>query len=780
MTAVVEEKSYPRMAGVAQVALNSIATSLNVNESRPRSGSMITASYNAAKQTSSNTHFRLSIDLAGQKFEIPMSTGEKTKLPPDSSKILDAWREDNRAKIASDPNRIKYDPEDIPAALDDFQNNYGCNWHNMKGREINKQFESGADALSFVSTMHEPDRRKSIDGQQHLKTMQVINDLRASYLSVIFAQLRKEFPGLNIADFGSSKLTSDRDFAFELGSHNQAKEAQVVERYNQLFKKDWGEDSASANIFDSNAYTMQYLMSASSPEAEGTRSKQQTEGSLMMKLRNSSPESWKEYKEKTLSLMKAAAKNPDLSPEESERLHRAVGNQVKEFIKVERDSKKLDNLLNEEILHQLSDEDSDQVFGDLKGAFEKEGLDTHASIQESLDQIRKLDPSIVKRVEVNASDKLHQKIKQGFKNIENGRFQLLRIRDELSKITDPAKFANGFNKAIDGALNFIQNKSDIGASMATKRLQSNKLDDSPQEAKAMMNAFRDRRALEKEESSVHNKALSLEKCKNELKAAKAQRATVPFGEKQVQLDKKIESLEKEIGQLKHVGEEAKQLESRKNELKESHAEYWEMAASLDDAADMMLIEMQKQNLQGMCFAQEAHVSEGAFAFVVLNIQAKQADVRTMNQYTQAFREISGFYSGHQAKEHTPHEKIIEVSKYADRLMTALDVIKERSAAIGISSPNFGSEMEGQIAKLSTFFKGIAPSRGVGLSSEALLKVTEESAKKSQVADFKEGDHFEMSHLNQINSQVDNISAHLENWIKSMPEEQRNHYYQQAA
>lgn len=689
----------------------------------------------------------ISVKIGQETILLPLAERRAVQLPREAQDKLNLWLDRNEAAQAvSNPGRISYSREQIIGALRTFEQEYECSWHTMKHRCTDKQI------------------------------LQIINDLRSAYLEEIFSTLKTEFPTLKkISDFGSSKLTSDRDFAFEVGSDQQAKEAEVVSRFNDLFEHIW--NMPSSVVFDSNAYTMQYTLSANDPDIENKRSQMQGEGSLLMKLRTSTPKSWEIFKSETLK-----------------RITRTTLREAKlaEFTRVEIQNANLHSLLNKEILKlEMARTGTDLNISKLS---ESEIAKAAAAIKEN-------NPHL----EIQASNALHEYLKTSYHSIEkhrNALFSTLRNLEESSFANLTTEFTTTFNSQTNRLIMQLKQSLDKEKNpMARTQLQARiaHLENSRIEAgeeKDVMTAFKNRTRSEKAIKETHQQLVLLQSQKKQFQQLTSQLdvLTTKLAHSRTAGDatthqQAITKVQEELNKLKaslgakvnsevthlidaklaELTPKLRFLKEENEKLADELGEHWDKAGVLGIESDRMLMQMQQLNLKGMCFAQEAHVSEGAFAFVVLNIQAGRSEVRTPNQYVQAFREISGYYSGHQVHQSTPHGKMVESSKYADRLIKTLELVKERAGILGLPGPKLED-----VTKMERFFTGIAPLRGTGKSDTELFGLVEREARASGLIEARI--RFDEAVVDKINEKVENLSASLEEWLISLPEKNRNAYY----
>ena len=694
---------------------------------------------------------RLSFTLVLKKGgELHLAVAEKraTEIPADAAPKLVAWRAHHKAALAAEPKRIVYDNKEIPDALQQFHDEYHCNWQELKNNCKDK------------------------------KLQQIINDLRSAYLEENFAVLRREFPALKeIGDVGSKNLTSDCDFAFEVSSGKQATETQIVKRFNQLFEAQWG--APSSIVFDSNAYTNQYLLRANNPKFEEARSSMQQEGSLLMKLRNATPKDWALFKAATL------AKLP---------LGTLRAAKQAEFAKVEKQNGELHVLLQKEIVRM----------GAILPGGGKVDVDSlpPEQLARAAAAIKEANPDI----ETRASNELHYRLKTGSKALESQRGALqisLETLDHASNLEHVDKFTTAFNARISRTISNLQAELAAEKDPVVKDHLRSNIDQlllariGAHDGEDVMIAYKERSGLQHEEQRLHHERADLEGQVNKLtdlmsrlKALEAKRGIPGSAKELTASSEEIDKIKAEISKVEvqfgakadkdlpvKMGEKMNGLDAQLRVVKENakeaarrHGESWDKAGALGMESDHLLVNMQRANLLGMCFAPEAHGSEGAFLTVVGIMQAGRADVGTPNQYIQAFREISGFCSGHQAHQATPHGKMVEASKYAGRLMLVSRMIDGRAAALGIPPP----VTDVNRAQLDGFFKAVAPLRGTTLTDAEIQSAVQGAARASGLV--APTGVFNAETVDHINSQIEQLGASLETWISMLPEKDRNAYY----
>lgn len=672
------------------------------------------------------------LSVNGAKITV---AAKNAQIPSDAATLLTMWKIKNKVKLAANDKRISYDTknDDISKALEKFHTEYGSSWHTMK--------EKCSDT----------------------KTLQIVNDLRASYLEKIFDNLRAKYPDLSIADFGSSNLTSDRDFAFVMGSLSQSRETEITGEFNKQFEALWG--VPSAHVFDSNAYTMQYLLSASDAKMESNRSQMQKESSLLMQARTS-PESWDDFKKATL----AKISDPEVR-----------SNKAKEFNRVDAQSQELTFLLNKEIMKlTIGDQKAKEILASQEQFLSKSTFTDQE--KEQINQMGEKSKSIDPKCEILASNALSQKFKE-YNSLEGIRSHLTL---EIIKLQmDGEHFEANFNALIDKTIDNL--KEQPNAANFIRKLNSAKISPDTEEGAAVKEAFQAKIALDTEEKAVNKKLaqltgklLSLEK---QLPKETTFQAGATFSLKELQnlsanahhrngaspLQEQITTVKNEIAKTR---ETMAGLETERDTLIAKHGEAWEKAGALGLINDALLIQTQKSNLLGMCFAQEAHVSEGAFAFVVLNIQAKQTDTRSLNQYTQGYREINAFYGAHQAHKTSAQDKMVEVSKYADRLMVGIQTIVWSADKLGVAvDPSLKDK---NLETLHTFFKQALDLRGKGKSETEIKEAMNAAAGAlRKIGILPPGTSFELSDMNIINKKMEDLATTIEAWSAAIAENKFN-------
>jgi len=693
----------------------------------------------------SSRRISLSTDLGEISFDIHKK--DRAHVPFDAVDKLKKWLKNDSLRCKNKTKEIprEYYEIDIEGALTTFETLYNCDWR------------------SLVEDYHQR------------KILQIINDLRSCYLEDIFFILTQEFPSLRILNYGSSKLTSDCDLAFALGNNQQAQESMVVTRFNQLFESEW--HLPSSIVFDANAYTMQYVMTASDPMIEHKRARLHHESSLLMKLRNSQPRHWQQFKAATLKRLRDNA------------LHEK---KAAEFERIEKKNHSLNDRLNREILKiALATPENTIVDGSMVKYLEIENDPRFEQVIASeAAKAKAADPNL----EIRACNALHEQIKVYHESLEKQRVKLfftLEALDEIAKSDRPSRFCE-FEKAFNTQLESCRLELVKSHDKETNPLMKEKIYKHIEflkpfhilsdQCSEVLEAFKERRGIEKEEKLVAKERARLEGTKvhlnnilkefnNVRKLLVEDHCIYELNEMKsifkVDSTKKLsEEIEQSISLLDIKYEEVRKCSLQ---LKQKH-KYWDKAGCLDAEGDWLLLRIQYSNLRSMCFAKEAHVSEGAFAFVVQNLQRGKRTIRTLNQYVQAFCEISGFFSGHQKEGVSPYHHAIEVSKYGERLMHALKYIQERALALKLQGPEINIDIE----SFKPFFKKIAGFKRQEKETKELIPEINNVAYECKV--IEGGQFLSREVIEKINEHVEDIAGTLEAWLLKLTPNQRNAFY----
>lgn len=501
--------------------------------------------------------------------------------------------------------------------------------------------------------------------------MKVIADLRAAQLSYYYEKVKG--PEVrNIHDFGSTNPTSDRDFSIECYPGHQDKEILGVKKFNELFQADWGE--SSAKVFDVNAYTMYYADKFYTNSVKQQDNQFQNEMSLVMFRINSPKDSWDSYKTALLE------QNPDL--EEQLNL-------------TEKFCHNLDTELDTHILEVRLQE----LHGEGNEAERLHSILKKGDQQAIHDEANHLAPKD-SDLRIRAMNELHEMERTQGKTVYDEREALLKGLD----VTDPKEFSAAFKGAVNSALRNQQEEL-VSVNKTIENLPPN----SPQ-----LNTLLDRQKfLAGQVSSL--RALRNTKITNEEIAAYCNynkiRTSLPAG---VTIPQRIAHLE---GQLQK-GVSAQDLSKITKELSDlKRVQNYTAPEWLEDmqiAADDMMIQLHVINAKGRCFAQEIHISEGAFLFVN-DVQLQKIPQRTVAQNAQAVNELMGFIQLHQ-KGDTAEDRMIEISKYvAPRLMVAVPTLQQQGNRLGKPLTMMGGSPNQN--QLTGYFRELYPLRGGSIAPE---------------------------------------------------------------
>lgn len=767
----------------------------------------------------------------GNNLKVELNVAERAKLPggiPKNIEKLKGWLNENRSDLADIPERVSYEPKDIERALVDFQVRFKCSWAELKHH------------------CEDP------------KTLQIINDLRSAYLTDMFKQIRAENNGLkNILDFGSTKLTSDRDLAFEVGAGEQTKETEITKRFNELFQAQWG--ATSAEVFDVNAYTAQYIVGSSDPEIENKRAQIHDEAAIIMEKRNMQPQHWERLQERVQHFSTKLVANPLQQSQVSTQLTSQFANieqrndglvklhdrKIVELAIIDLAKKepslqgiakeiKENKIPLETAIRNLAKVKVETPLGVVAKAIIEE--DDISIISKFADAIKEASPNIA----IDASNLLHGEIKSSdrYRTLEGCRKADFATMEALRNAKTPEEFTTTFNKQIDTLQERV--KADLKqATDPTEReflqnrlgqLEKSKI--RPGQENDMQKAYMDRTNHETEGKALHEERKKLESYPDRFNKLTAQSAkqegelqsvqakikglrgfppTVTLTElnangsgihklldKEKEIKGKLEKGKQELAQMKeNLGIPAEQSltfelvsakakdkinelapkvvahQDREEELVDKHGEFFSDAGQVRVEYDRLTLGIQYEQTTGMCFAQEAHISEGAMATVVGRLQAGKSDLLTPNQLSQGLYEPVGFFSGHQHHETTPHSKIVEVSKYGERIVAVANMMEEQAKTMGLSALNFQEHVP-DLPKLETFFKEAFASRGKGLSEKEKLDNVNKAARKAGLIEPNET--FGEKDLERITNSVIDTDALIKVWKKTVDVNRLNAYY----
>jgi hypothetical protein len=695
-----------------------------------------------------------------QSSIIDVGTFEAGHIPPHAKQILTQWRESPAGQMKLKETqmrfekgggegkvRVEYSDSQIDQALEVFKDVCDCSWAEMKSSELEKEFAGGKHGMKLS------------------QFRQIINDLRFAALQEVFDKIAPEFPDelkqdANgtypiIKDFGSVKLISDYDFAVAIGADSQVKETQICDRFDQEFQKIW--HATGAKIFDSNAYTMQYRREATDPEQEAQRTNLQEEGSLLMMARTAG--NWEQYKETSLAQL-------DAMPQDSSKLQESktnfTANMKAKFAKVEARNARLQLNLNKEIVNLVASHSPQ--WASLKDQLDK-GL-TSPKLKEKLNEVVTKLTAKHGDLAVKASNKLYGQIKGNYGEVETAHRQLTNAKQELLMAADSNAFNVTFEKATEGHIKYLEARLSVVSDPSEKAVIDANIADLKSAQELVSRKSEKAQLVSKECLGFALKDKKLLEERKQLEAKSFQFKLKPGNHsaaEEDQLNQAIHALDRQLVELSQTRQAF--LAEKGNQRS------WDAVSQIDVQSDRLLVEMQTYNLEGMCFAQEAHVSEGAFAFVVENLQAGKTDVRSLNQYMQALREIGGFFLGHQSHQEGEINKLIDASKYAQRIVTNVKYMQRRANDLGLSALPVSKEA---FTRLDIFFTGISKLRGnESLSQDAQVKKFHQLAHETG---FSDGETFAQEELDKINGEVTQLGCALEAWMMTVPQDKANAFF----
>ncbi len=629
----------------------------------------------------------------GKAEKVETRVQEHLQLPSGTAEKFASWRAEKQATnpaFFTAPHRIPYKNEDVAVALELFAKECGCSWHQMKHHWAEKPVY-----------------------------MQVINDLRGMEIERISTQLKKEFPGLQIFDFGSNNVKSDRDLSLSISAHPE-KEVDAVKRYNALFAESgWG--ATAAKIFDNNAYTQLYIHTVNQVDQIEAQQNQQNLMSLVMYRRNAGAEAWEKLK---------IASQSGLTPTQAREVE-------KQFTLVESSVHEIE-LMHESAL--------------LEKGLTQSASDTWLEVGDLVRQLERIHPDLV----VSVDNALHDQLKQEIQDIVQGR-SLVNL--ELHKITsssDPKQILDSYQNAAQVGQKFLSQQvhtlekqwdrlqkeagrlgemapskavalrleaKQVKAQIALLKAKAEMLADVPSDADAFSKAVKDWSRLSKREKQVQEaiKALGTLPLKlSMLQKQWFQLLTNPSGapaQKLQELQQKIALVQKEIDAAPITRKNLSlQFISIQEEMMSIPQKMCGHLDALTEVSDRMQLAAEANQMKAQCFAQEAHVTAGAFGFVVEDIQKGSDQVRNLSAYAQGMNELMGFYHAHQGHATFPEGKMVEVSKYVGpRLMEGYARMATLAEAQGLTFPTVAGWSD-----LQSFFQEIFPLRG-GKIPESILR-----------------------------------------------------------
>ncbi len=649
--------------------------------------------------------------------------------------IFEKWYDSHQSDLYSREEKYHYNKNEILGAIYTFENVYNSRW-------------------SALSKECKDD-----------KIIQMISDMRSAILEDVLGELKAENPDLNyrIMDFGSRDPLSDKDIAISIGSNHQTKEAELAQSLNKIFSEKWSK-LPTASIFDINFFTMQYLTTSFNPEFEQQRASLHMEASLLMKMRNLSPEDWALYKSTTII-------NAGGDWEKSSEL-------IVLFEKLENDNKSFNKRLYVELIDVglRNSETKDfviQLLKTIEGSLEPQakkvfreglallesGLIEHEQQTQLIDSlpdnlIFKLYSEIMLEsptLSIIASNQLHEAFKIKYQELEIDCSYITILCDQLEAFEeDPKVIYKELQRLFE-----LCHRYNPGHPPKELITQKNCMQ--------FYEVFKSRRHLEKELQTCFKKIIEFEN--NELALERLKRTREKL-ESQSLLGgykytdfKNLMELEKKIQNFPPCEKES--LEALKSfyngiqmKLENGEGQLWDLAGFIELTRDRIILSMADFNLKGMLFAQEAHISEGAFHVVVDIIQRKSGEPLTINQGIQALHEIHGFFCAHQNKDEEPLLRAVDVSKYGFRLDTTYDLLCDKAKRMNTSPPPPLS------FQLRTYFENF----------NHLLKF------RKKTKEMQPSETLTQESLNHINQEITIFTAQMDTWYRSIPEGTRNKYF----
>lgn len=714
-----------------------------------------------------------------------------------------------------------YQKDEIEPAIRKFENEFNCSWSLIK-----QAFKKGRVTI---------------------QEMQIVQDLRSAYnfyvLKVVTEHFRKQELHFQAYDTGSPTLGSDADFGLDVQRSNessldedtmQAKQAEAIIQFNMEYERIWGHPSSV--VFDTNAYSKQYVRSIQDSQVKEANSIYQANASLLMKLRLS-PRTWEKYVQDVVEKIKLVGREQGKTSNE---IAVAVGKKMKEFQEIYQLYQKLENALLVKIIevacvprskNSSKIEKWQKFIKDLKAAIES-SPSTRQNVVQLVSAIKAHNPDI----EIWASNLLHEDSERRCAFLEKVRFTLLKSFAEFRKETNALKICMLFNRVIGQITKAFKTSEDsdeeamqINYRSYLQRMKKIPLIDGEQ----LKSTFKNIAELQEQKTQIQKElknlaALIVLRDKEQFLNQKVmelqqvyQQNTVYDAETGIefvkdkpncnqrelilmvdQIKEEIENLKKQLVDIKTsrkkccdvIGREIsaenyekvyEQMEVRLAEINSRTSQLYQnymadKVSALFEMADHILFDVQKCTSLGQYYAQESLVSIGAYAYVVINIQQKSSEVRSLSQYSQAFNEVMGYYENHQEHQNTAFDKIIEASKYGERGMLALGDISLKASRLGIKQPNFAADLaaipsnrssQEKMYRLQRFFnetlfvrKGVIGNRAME-QSEKYERLQNASRR---LGILPRGRQFSDEVLISLNRTMDALTSTLEAWRSWVP------------
>jgi len=584
-----------------------------------------------------------------------------------------------------------------------------------------------------------------------------------------------------------------------------------------------------AAFLDSNFYPRHFTARADHADFESTRGNLQHQFSLLM-MAKTDPKSWSAFTEqlhesfeiRKQNLKEQISNTPSTEERDAlnQELKRTLTQQEKvdtDILWVNKNHTEQTNRVNLKIVQlSLADAHKSTGLGQYSSInFNDLDEDDITTLAEAAQKIITEDP----HVEILASDLLSVEFATSYEEIENQHhalfFELLHLDEiverkprTLQQHMDQVKaFTVAYNDTIERMIKHLKNRLSTETNEAvrevledhiqdlkgdpSKGISSKKLDFTTDPTKniQIMETFKERRRLEKRERSLDEAKKVLETVLLPLNILNSKISDKNNSPQQIQLlESERKSLYADIhrklernfrndpvsNDLKNHVEAlhsniSTELETTKQNISQRQANaLWDKMGCISLEKDRLFIEMQQAHLVSTAFSREAHIAEGAYGYVVENLQAKSKEVRSLNQLVQAFFEISAFNFAHGSHLPTPATKLIETSKYVDRLMTCIEEMNARAKALGVSAPPVD---QNNVKNLKAFFKEILNSRG-DASKDNAQKTSD--AETSAKASF--GKALDQPLVDEINNQVLSMQVALKMWYEALPSDKMNAFY----
>lgn len=709
-------------------------------------------------------------------------THEQLVIPDDASDLLGKWYADEGWKEA-----LKPDEKADPAVVAAQQKERNQNLSTLKGVRIDANGNCVPSDVQ-IKACHIRFRDEFEGSWAVMKEkctdkglMQVINDTRASELKLCLVGISKDFDILNC---GSTKLTSDCDFALMSRDQNQAEEAKGVARFNAIFQQRWGRSSAST--FDSNAYTMQYSIKCSDFNNEAIRGAQQLKFSRVMANKQSDPESVKKRNEAVLNAVEPAKK---------QLVAQSLESAAK---KAEWAELKVKQGMIEQVVQGAELEDH-TLLASKEGTLRAvKGFTYFAASDADKEKIRttyknvveeafKENPTQLENLRVKVENDIHLALKGGerIRDLQSAMLEGQKTIDALRNAQTGGEFVaihnDGLRKIIEYCGETLGKTEDpeeiqvlqaqieglklkqLAPEQGDKALQAFKEYDSAANARALsldlLNALKPKYARLAALDAVTTQDV---RTKNEIEKLRAAICkllniqNIDIGIVLFECQRKIENIEKNRAKLNEAVET----------VEDRHCHILVKANAILDAKDQMVIRYQNAQLEGMLFAQEAHVGEGAFDYTVRDLQKGDHENRTLSQMVQHFNEVSAFFKAHQ--EHVregagPEARLVEASKYGLRLVSNIQTTTTRAESFGVTLPNIDGA---QLQRFAQLMHALAAVRGTGKTEDEVYQAT-----KSAVGAYRgENPVLVQSRqiaetLTEVNGFVDALSATMDAWAE---------------